>query len=93
MKATVSLNGSVCTSYPQIIDACVKSDWEMMGHSFIQRPTLMEEDQAGMIRKTVATIKEATGRPPRGWMGPGLTETWETPDLSPLRASSTSATG
>ena len=24
---------------------------------------------------------KATGRPPRGWLGPGLTETWETPDL------------
>ena len=26
------------------------------------------------------TIREFTGRPPRGWMGPGLTETFETPD-------------
>ena len=24
---------------------------------------------------------KATGKPPRGWLGPGLTETWETPDL------------
>ena len=24
---------------------------------------------------------EATGAPPRGWLGPGLTETWETPDI------------
>jgi len=81
VKATVSLNGSVCTSYPQIIDSCVKANWEMMGHSYIQRPTYLEEDQPGMIRKTIATITKATGKPPRGWMGPGLTETWETPDL------------
>ncbi len=81
IKATVSLNGSVCVSYPQFIDAAVKAGWEMMGHSYIQRPTHVEEDQAGMIRKTIAAIKEATGKPPRGWMGPGLTETWETPDL------------
>ena len=26
-------------------------------------------------------IAKATGKPPRGWLGPGLTETWETPDL------------
>ena len=25
--------------------------------------------------------REFTGRRPRGWLGPGLTETWETPDL------------
>lgn len=81
VKATVSLNGSVCTSYPRIIDAMVRADWEIMGHSYTQRPMHQEEDQPGMIRRTVAAIKEATGKPPRGWMGPGLTETWETPDL------------
>ena len=27
------------------------------------------------------SITKATGKPPRGWLGPGLTETWETPDL------------
>jgi hypothetical protein len=26
-------------------------------------------------------IIKATGKPPRGWLGPGLTETWETPDI------------
>jgi allantoinase len=81
VKATASLNGSVCTSYPRILDAMVKADWEIMGHSYTQRPMHQEEDQPGMIRKTVAAIREATGKPPRGWMGPGLTETWETPDL------------
>jgi peptidoglycan/xylan/chitin deacetylase (PgdA/CDA1 family) len=81
VKATVSLNGSVCKSYPRIVEAAVKSGWEMMGHSYIQRPTHLEEDQQGMIRKTITTIKETAGKAPRGWMGPGLTETWETPDL------------
>jgi allantoinase len=26
-------------------------------------------------------ILQATGKRPRGWLGPGLTETWETPDI------------
>jgi allantoinase len=81
IKATVSLNGSVCHSYPQVVEAAVQAGWEFMGHSFIQRPMHQEEDQAGMIRQTIAAIRQATGKPPRGWMGPGLTETWETPDL------------
>jgi peptidoglycan/xylan/chitin deacetylase (PgdA/CDA1 family) len=81
VKATVSLNGSVCTSYPPIVEAAVKAGWELIGHSYIQRPMALETDQAGMIRQTIAAIREASGKPPRGWMGPGLTETWETPDL------------
>ena len=26
-------------------------------------------------------LQETTGKRPRGWLGPGLTETWETPDI------------
>ena len=29
IKATVSLNGSVCKSYPRIMEAMVKADWEI----------------------------------------------------------------
>jgi hypothetical protein len=38
-------------------------------------------DERDDISKTAAEIREFTGRHPRGWLGPGLTETWETPDL------------
>src|SRR5574341_1890454 len=62
VKATVSLNGSVCRSYPRILEAMVKAGWEIMGHSYIQRPMQQEEDQPGMIRQTIAAIREATGK-------------------------------
>ena len=39
------------------------------------------ENEHEDIRKTTEAISKATGKPPRGWLGPGLTETWETPDL------------
>ena len=32
-------------------------------------------------QRRATVIAKATGKPPRGWLGPGLTETWETPDL------------
>jgi allantoinase len=38
-------------------------------------------DEAADIARTAAAIREATGKNPRGWLGPGLTETWDTPDL------------
>ena len=52
-----------------------------MGHGFIQRPMHHVEDQRAAIRDTVAAIKDFTGKPPRGWESPGLTETYETIDL------------
>ena len=53
----------------------------------IHRPRLQPEehaegrDERDDIRKTSAAIRAATGKNPRGWLGPGLTETSETPDL------------
>ena len=81
IRATVSLIASVCQSYPQIVTESLESGWEMMGHSFIQRVINKEPDERATIRKTIQTIKDFTGAAPRGWMGPGLAETFDTPDI------------
>jgi allantoinase len=56
-------------------------NWEFMGHGFMQQNMQKVEDEAGDIARTTEVITRYTGRCPRGWLGPGLTETWETPDL------------
>ena len=81
IRATVSLNGSVCLSYPQLVRESLDSGWEMLGHGFIQRVINSEPDERETIRKTIRTIKDLTGTAPRGWMGPGLAETFDTPDI------------
>ena len=81
IRATVSLNASVCLSYPQVVEESLKSGWEIMGHGFIQRVINAEPDERAVIRRTIDTIREFTGSAPRGWMGPGLAETFETPDI------------
>jgi len=81
VKATVSLNASICNSYPRIVDECVDSGWEIMGHGFTQRAINLEKNERDVIRRTIETIKNKTGKAPRGWMGPGLAETFDTPDV------------
>ena len=81
VPATVSLNASVCLSYPQLVQESLESGWEMMGHGFIQRVINKEPDERAVIRRTIDTIREFTGTAPRGWMGPGLAETFDTPDI------------
>lgn len=81
IRPTLSLNGSVCLDYPRVAGAARDQGWEFMGHGFVQVPTHKVADQAGMIARTVDTIARFTGRAPTGWLGPGLTETLETPDL------------
>jgi allantoinase len=81
VRASVSLNASVCNTYPRIVDACIESRWEIFGHSFVQRALPKEKDERAVIRKTIEVIREKTGQKPRGWMGPGLHETFDTPDI------------
>src|SRR5918992_681750 len=81
IRATISLNASVCLSYLQLVRESLESGWEMMGHGFIPRVINKEPDEREVIRRAISTIKEFTGAAPRGWMGPGLAETFDTPDI------------
>jgi allantoinase len=78
---TLALNAAVCLEYPRVAGACKDAGWEFMGHSYVQGPIHQLEDQKGTIEKSLATIAAFTGKRPRGWLGPGLTQTYETPDL------------
>ena len=81
VKATLALNGSVIKSYPPVAKAALDAGWEFMGHGFVQRPMHHLDDQRDAIRQTIKAIKSYTGKGPRGWESPGLTETFETIDI------------
>ena len=77
---TLAINGIVCQSYPRVAQAALDAGWEFMGHSYVQGPMHRVEDQALAIRQTIESIRAFTGKAPRGWESPGLTETDETLD-------------
>ena len=81
IQATVSLNSNVCASTPRIVEACLESDWELMGHGVVQRVLPKEPDERAVIRQAIDQIDAFSGRKVRGWMGPGLHETYDTPDI------------
>jgi hypothetical protein len=81
LKAVLSLNASVIERYPRICEAALKSGWEFMGHNMVQKPMPAMPDEEEAINRSVEIIARFTGAKPRGWMGPGLTETHRTPEL------------
>ncbi|NNM75115.1 polysaccharide deacetylase family protein [Enterovirga aerilata] len=81
LKASFAVNGSACDVYREACEAARDAGWDFMGHGFVQRPMHRIEDQRAAIADTIGAIRELTGRPPRGWESPGLTETDETLDL------------
>jgi len=78
---TLSINAKVCEDYPRLAAAARDAGWEFMGHGYVQRPMHSVDDQSAEIAKAVQVLTGFCDRAPRGWLGPGLTETGETPDL------------
>jgi peptidoglycan/xylan/chitin deacetylase (PgdA/CDA1 family) len=81
IRATTSINANVCRSYPRVARAMLDAGWEFMGHGVKQGALHLLPDQRAAIRESVALLREFTGKGPKGWLGPGLTETWETLDM------------
>ena len=77
---TVTLNARVCESYPQIVRACVDAGWELNAHGYEQMPMHKLDDQRAAIARAVDVIAKFWGKRPRGWFGPGLTQTYDTLD-------------
>ena len=54
--------------------------WELNAHAYEQVPMHKLDDQRASIFKTMEVIEKFSGKRPRGWFGPGLTQTFETID-------------
>ena len=80
ISVTLAINGSVCATYPRVASAALEAGWEFIGHGFNQRPMHQIEDELAVINQTIEAIRSFTGRVPRGWESPGLTETFDTID-------------
>lgn len=84
IKATVALNSQVCVHHPRIMEEMLKRGWELMGHGNTNSRGIVglsEDAEREVIESTIREIREATGQSPQGWLGPGLGETYNTPDL------------
>ena len=79
-KPTVAINAKICETYAPVVQACVDSGWELNAHSYEQIPMHKLEDQRTIIDKTMRVIQKFSGKRPRGWFGPGLTQTLDTVD-------------
>lgn len=76
----MTLNARCCETYPGAIQACVDSGWELNAHSYDQQPMHKLTDQPEVIARALELIEGFSGTRPRGWFGPGLTQTYDTVD-------------
>src|SRR5512135_3724677 len=81
IRPTIAANARICEDYPRVAEQARDAGWEFMGHAYEQGPIHKEPDQPGMIMRTMDILTKFTGKKPVGWLGPGLTQTLDTPEL------------
>ena len=81
LPASVSLNAGVIGAYPTLAAAMRDAGWEFIGHGVHQKSIQGEADEGALIDQSLSLIEAFTGSRPQGWLGPGLKETMDTPDI------------
>lgn len=81
LPASTSINAGVIDAYPSCAEAMRAAGWEFIGHGMHQRSVQDADDEAGLIAQALNILSTFTGQPVRGWLGPGLRETEDTPDI------------
>jgi peptidoglycan/xylan/chitin deacetylase (PgdA/CDA1 family) len=80
----VLVNSSIYEYCPEVVAAFRKRGDEIIAHGRTnseRQAHLNEAEEAALIAETTKIIVEHEGRPPRGWLGPWISQTWLTPDL------------
>jgi peptidoglycan/xylan/chitin deacetylase (PgdA/CDA1 family) len=84
IRATATVNADIVDHHPQILEDALKQDWELMGHNLTNHTRLTgmnPEQEREVIEGSLEKLERFSGRRPRGWLGSGLAETWNTLDI------------
>lgn len=81
LQVSTSFNAGVIDAYPEAAQAVLEAGWEFVGHGMHQRTLNAAANERDIIEAALDKIERFTGKRPRGWLSPGLRQTWDTLDL------------
>ena len=81
IPASVNINADAIDAYPGCAGAMRDARWEFIGHGIRQAAVRAEDDEERLLSLAIEKIEAFTGSRPRGWLAPGLQETFNTLDL------------
>jgi peptidoglycan/xylan/chitin deacetylase (PgdA/CDA1 family) len=81
LPASTSFNAGVIQAYPRAAQAMHEARWEFIGHGVHQKAINHSEGESSLIATSLDMISEFTGIRPRGWLSPGLRESFHTPEI------------
>jgi len=84
LRGSVSLNVALCDHHPEIIEDCIKRDWEFFSHGVYNTRYsygLTPAQEQAILDDSINTVEKATGQRIRGYLTSALTHTESTLDL------------
>jgi allantoinase len=81
LPASTSFNAGVIHAYPRAAEAMHKAGWEFIGHGVHQKALNHADGEEALIATSLEMIASFTGKRPKGWLSPGLRESYDTPEI------------
>lgn len=81
LPASTSFNAGVIQAYPRAAQAMHEAGWEFIGHGVHQKALNHSEGEEVLIATSLDMIQAFTGKRPKGWLSPGLRESYDTPEF------------
>jgi allantoinase len=86
LPVALLVNSEIYDYCPEIIAPYRKRGDEIVGHGrtntlSLRQADLSEKLERELIAECTATLTRHEGKPPRGWLGPWISQSWVTPDL------------
>lgn len=81
IRASNLSNAQICTHYPRLAEAMLRAEWEFVGHGLYQKALATVEDDVAWVRDSLDIMRRFSGQPVRAWLGPGLSEKADTPEV------------
>lgn len=81
IRASALANADICTHYPRLAEAMLEASWEFVGHGLYQRALATFDDEEEIVATSLATMRAFSGQGVRAWLGPGMSEKADTPEV------------
>jgi allantoinase len=81
LPASTSFNAGVIHAYPRAAEAMHAAGWEFIGHGVHQKALNHVDGEEELIANSLQMIESFTGKRPKGWLSPGLRESYQTPEI------------
>ena len=85
VKPTIAMNASIAENYPSLTRRIVERDYEIIAHGIdmdtLHHSEIEPEVEAERVSRAVTTLRSLTGQPIKGWLSPGKSQSFNTPEL------------